>query len=370
MRSGRAKGIFRQVCTAFPNLAVSLSRHSWWAALFTNKSDMANPNTPADQPVPSISAAELRRRLLSSTPPPIAATASTPVSNEDLAEDDAPPPGSGTLGGTQELLSRLKMPGKSGAVQVPTARPAPIPVVPDPLPNRSSASRRTPPPTNGRLYGDSSSAIAGALSHLADLTHGSRHDDSPMGEIQRLKSENNELRKLLDEMKHLLQEASDTEQQLVSKEKEFETALAEKDAQIDELSIHLAAFEEQIAKGELIPPPPVPKTRTELEEWGDELEKESAKLTQDKKRLEDERRQLHEDEEALEKQMREMEVSMARERAMLARQETELKRLSAEIQHELEILQRGDAGLREQMAKFQRRAQEVMTKPGGPNGRR
>jgi hypothetical protein len=60
--------------------------------------------------------------------------------------------------------------------------------------------------------------------------------------------------------------------------------------------------------------------------------------------------------------MREMEVSMARERAMLARQETELKRLSAEIQHELDILQLGDAGLREQMARFQRRAQEVMSK--------
>jgi hypothetical protein len=65
-----------------------------------------------------------------------------------------------------------------------------------------------------------------------------------------------------------------------------------------------------------------------------------------------------------------MEVSMARERAVLARQETELKRLSAEIQHELDLLQRGDATLREQMAKFQRRAQEVMTKPGHQGGGR
>ena len=55
--------------------------------------------------------------------------------------------------------------------------------------------------------------------------------------------------------------------------------------------------------------------------------------------------------------------------ALIARQETELKRLSAEIQHELDLMQRGDAGLREQMAKFQRRAQEVMTKPP-PSGRR
>lgn len=330
---------------------------------------MANPNSPPDQPPPSISAAELRRRLLASTPPPIAATASTPDPVETAVEGEEPAqPGSGIWNGTQDLLARLKMPGKSGAVPVPTSRPAPVvpvPSVPEPLPNRTPVNRRTPPPNSSRLYGDSTSAIAGALSQLADLSHGSRHDDSPMGEIQRLKAENKELRTLLDEMKHLLQEASDTEQQLAAKEKEFETLTAEKDAQIEELNAHLGAIEEQIAKGELAPPPPVPKTRSELEEWGDELEKESAKLTQDKKRLDDERRQLREDEEALEKQMRDMEVSMARERAMLARQETELKRLSAEIQHELEILQRGDAGLREQMAKFQRRAQEVMTKPPG-----
>jgi chromosome segregation ATPase len=175
-------------------------------------------------------------------------------------------------------------------------------------------------------------------------------------------------------MKHLLQEASDTEQQLVAKEKEFETALAAKDGQIEELSAQLGAIEEQIAKGELAPPPPVPKTRTELEEWADELEKENAKIQQERKRLDDERHQLREDEEGLETQMREMEVAMARERALIARQETELRRLSAEIQHELELVQRGDTSLRDQMVKFQRRAQEVLTttKPSGGtnNGRR
>ncbi len=332
---------------------------------------MANPNLPSDQSPPAISAAELRRRLLASTPPPIAATASTPDPVEEGAVEEAVPVASPGSWNGSDLLARLKMPGKSGAVPVPTARPVPGPELPPP-PNRGALNRRPPGSNGGRSYnGEPTSAIAGALNHLADLTHGSRHEDSPLGEIQRLKAENKELRTLLDEMKHLLQEASDTEQQLAAKEKEFEAALAEKDVQINELNAHLGAIEEQIAKGELAPPPPVPKTRSELEEWGDELEQESAKLTQAKKRLEDERRQLREDEEALEKQMRDMEVSMARERAMIARQETELKRLSAEIQHELEILQRGDAGLREQMAKFQRRAQEVMVKPGGPpNGRR
>jgi hypothetical protein len=339
---------------------------------------MANPNTPPEQPA-AISAAELRRRLLASTPPPMPTATPVPEEAEEVNEGagTSPPPGSWNGAGTQDLLARLRMPGKSGSVPVPAARAvptpaAPVPAVPDPIPGRAQASRRTPGSTS-RISGDSSSAIAGALNQLADISNGSRHDDSPLAEIQRQKAENKELRTLLDEMKHLLQEASETEQRLVAKEAEFESVVTAKDAQIEELSAQLGTIEEQIAKGELAPPPPVPKTRTELEEWGDELEKESAKLTQDKKRLDEERRQLREDEESLEKQMREMEVAMARERAMIARQETELKRLSAEIQHELDILQRGDAGLREQMAKFQRRAQEVMTKPPGgspPNGRR
>lgn len=330
---------------------------------------MANPNTPADPTASaaSLSAAELRRRLLASTPPPMAAAATT----EPLAEldelDDAAPPASNWSGGTNDLLARLRMPGKSGSVPAPSARPTPA----LPEPPRAAVNRRTPAPPGSRLYGgEAPSAIAGALDHLAGLSSGHGRDDSPAGEIQRMKAENKELRTLLDEMKHLLQEASETEQRLVAKEKEFASVVAEKDAQIDELSAQLGAIEEQIARGDLAPPPPVPKTRSELEEWGDDLEKESAKLTQDKKRVVDERRQLREDEEALEQQMRQMEVSMARERAMIARQETELRRLSAEIQHELDLLQRGDAGLREQMAKFQRRAQEVMTKPPGPPPRR
>jgi chromosome segregation ATPase len=260
-------------------------------------------------------------------------------------------------GSSQDLLARLKLPGRPGAAPAPASG-----VVEPPAPK----SRAMPSPSRvGNA--EAASAIAGALSQLAGIDSGARHggDDSPLAEIQRLRAENRELRTLLDEMKHLLGEASEAEQQFGTREKELEALLAEKDSQIDELSAHLGTIEEQIAKGELAPPPPPPKTRSELEEWSDELEKESAKLQQEKKRLEEERRQLREDEDGLEAQMREMEVSMARERAMLARQETELKRLSAEIQHELDILQRGDAGLREQMARFQRRAQEVMNNPSG-----
>ena len=330
---------------------------------------MANPNQPPEPP-PSLSAAELRRRLLASTPPPIAATASTPG-----PDDTAEGPAYNWAAPSTDLLARLRMPGggsKSGPIPVPLGRaavPPPLPFDPPPTPGvtRAAVNRRTPLP--GGRGADPGSAIAGVLNQLANVADGSGRapvDDSPMAEIQRLRGENKELRTLLDEMKHLLQEASDTEQQFGLKEKEFEAALAEKDAQVEELSAQLGSIEEQIAKGELAPPPPAPKSRTELEEWSDELEQENARLAQERKRLDEERRQLREDEEALEQQMREMEVSMARERALIARQETELKRLSAEIQHELDLVQRGDAGLREQMAKFQRRAADVMSnRPGG-----
>jgi hypothetical protein len=338
---------------------------------------MADPNTPAE---PSLSAAELRRRLLASTPPPVAASAASPDFN--LADLPQSPTASGAWASSSgtDLLARLRMPGgRSGSIPVPQARQAapPPPQAPAPV------NRRTPIP--GRAAADPASAIAGALSHLAGLGEapsggssmsGSRTggggiplDDSPLAEIQRLRGENRELRSLLEEMKQLLQEASGAEQDFTVKEKEYEAALAEKDAHIEELSIQLAEVEEKIARGELAPPPPVAKTRSELEEWGDELEKENAKLTQERRRIDEERRQLREDEEGLETQMREMEVGMARERAILARQETELRRLSAEIQHELELLQRGDAGLREQMSKFQRRAQDVMARPSGPQRR-
>jgi hypothetical protein len=328
---------------------------------------MPNANSPPEQPV-AISAAELRRRLLASTPPPMAAAvAAAPVADAKgaaLGEPQVPPP-TMPAGGAQQILAQLRMPGKSGVVAVAASRPAPaVPIATDPLPPRSVASRR--PAAN---YLDPDSALAGALNNIPGMQDSGRFEE-PTSDFQRLKSENKELRKLLVEMKQLLQEASETEQKLVAKEKEFEAAVSAKEAQIEELNTQLGSIEEQIAKGELAPPPPVPKTRTELEEWGDELEKENAKLQQERKRLDDERRQLREDEEALESQMREMEVSMARERALIARQETELRRLNAEIQHELELMQRGDATLREQMAKFQRRAQEVLVKPPSGNGRR
>jgi len=201
----------------------------------------------------------------------------------------------------------------------------------------------------------------------------------PAADITRLVQENAELRGLLDEMRTLLAEASEQEQQHLEQQMQMQTIQQEselrqqdyleeiraKNDAIETLERQFEEIEASIASGSLAPPAP-PKTRGELEEWADELEKESFKLTQERRELNNDRQQLREDEKALEKQMRDMEVQMARERALLARQEMELRRLNDEIQRELELMQRGDASLREQLSKFQRRHQEVMTRTGAP----
>lgn len=165
------------------------------------------------------------------------------------------------------------------------------------------------------------------------------------GVVEQLQAENQQLNQLLDEMRQLLQEASEQQEILQAEVNTVNEAFGA-------AQVRMAQLEEIVNTK--------PKTRGELEEWSDELERESSQLTQEKKSLNEDRRQLQDDEMSLEKQMRQMEVGMARERAMLARQETELKRLSAEVQREIEAIQRGDAGLRDRMATFQRRHAEAM----------
>jgi hypothetical protein len=307
---------------------------------------MSNPNSIPD-PAPSISAQELRRRLLSSTPPPMNPPSANTIDNPH--EEGEQKPQSGVPVTTESMLRKLRVP-------IGAAAPAPVPEVPAEEPAPAFHSKMAAFGRRASSFGN------GAYSG-----YGMDPSESPNAEVQRLKAENKELRQLLGEMKVLLQEASDSEQKVQSLRQEVAEELTEKEAQIEALTEQLHAIEEQIADGTLAHAQPnsPPKSRTELEEWTEELEQEANRLNQERKRMDDERRQLREDEESLEKQMRDMEVSMARERALMARQETELKRLSAEIQHELEIMQRGDANLREQMQKFQRRAQEVLQKPGG-----
>jgi hypothetical protein len=326
-----------------------------------------NPNMPPDPPA-SISAAELRRRLLASTPPPAAAPEPPAKSSSSLNMGD--------------VLSKLRMPGQSGAAPPPPVMPD---VAPEPAPYSPAATiNRRPPVARGSLDVGGSSfgmpaspfgmepppATAAAPASATPPGPGGAAGVDPA--VARLKEENKELRKLLSEMKQLLQEASEAETQNAAKISELTQAVTEKQRLVDDLQGQMQAIEEQIASGALGGPAQTgpPKTRTELEEWADELERDQAKLAQERKKMDEDRRQLREDEEALEQQMKNMEVSMARERAMMARQEMELKRLSSEIQHELEIMQRGDASLRQQMEKFQRRAQDVMQGKlgGGPGG--
>lgn len=173
-------------------------------------------------------------------------------------------------------------------------------------------------------------------------------------DVDAYRREAEHLQQLMEEMRQLLHEASEQEQRMQEEVADRELKLEASELRVKEL--------ETVVNTK-------PKTKTELEEWADDLERESMQIAQERRAMEGDRKQLREDESALEKQMREMEVGMARERAMLARQEQELKRLNSEIQHELEIMQRGDGALRERLAVFHRRhAEAVGEAPPAANG--
>ena len=320
-----------------------------------------NPDYPVSEAAPSISAAELRRRLLASTPP-LAISQSSALSDADI---DLP---SVTLKvvGRPNIPGRLTMPGTHGPVSANALAPTPSEPPPAPIPRSRLAATleaTVPPASKSGAF-----PVPGARSAPVELAPGVGPAPRPHTEddYRRIKQENRELRKLLDEMKQLLQEASDNEQTHSNRETQIAEQLAQKQRQVDELTDQIQMIEEQVASGALMQAPRTPKTRTELEDWSDELEQEGARIEKRQRVLENDRKQLREDEESLERQMRQMEVSMAKERALMARQETELKRLSAEIQHELEIMQRGDASLREHLSKFQRRAADVIQGRIGP----
>ena len=336
---------------------------------------MAHPDNPTDPP-PSISAADLRRRLLSSTPPPAPSSAAGHAFDLDalLGVDRAAQAGAARASG----IIRLTMPTAHGPVAAASLPPVNEPTPGSgPLPPPGYRSRASDPASMTISGTPAGSLGAGAgkfpappdlggslLMQVPPATSTGGANPTPE-DFKRVRHENRELRKLLEEMKTLLQEASENEQKASQREQDLLGQMHIRQRQLDELTSQMQAIEDQVASGALGPAAPVPKTRGELDEWADDLEKENAKLTQERRRIDEERQQLREDEESLETQMRQMEVSMARERALMARQETELKRLSAEIQHELEIMQRGDASLRDQLSKFQRRAADVLQKPGG-----
>jgi hypothetical protein len=299
---------------------------------------MANENT-------RLSTAELRRRLLSPSP--------TPPEPDIDSPPATPAPAPRSL-----LASRLVVPPTFADAPVAEDEPtypihdlaggdsAPVEATPVPF-NRST-------PTDLRRPGGRTS-LSIPRPAVPQSGSASGGPDPAIDQLRRetdyYRREAESLQQLMEEMRQLLQEASEQEQRV-------QAELADRDLKIEAAEAKVKELEAAVnAK---------PKTKTELEEWADDLERESMQIAQQRRTMEEDRKQLRDDEAALEKQMREMEVGMARERALLARQEQELKRLNAEIQHELEIMQRGDGALRERLALFQRRHAEVVSGEGPP----
>gem|GEM_PF-617284 len=176
-----------------------------------------------------------------------------------------------------------------------------------------------------------------------------------------LADENAQLRQMIQETRLMLEDAAASESESLARETEYQRMIDDLNEQVVQMREQFASFEKQVHSASPA------RQEDDLEEWANEIEKDSARLSQERRALDVERSQLREDEDALEQQMRTMEVQMARERAVMARQETELKRLSSDIQHELEMMSRGDAALRDQLQKFQRRHQDVLSRgAGGP----
>ncbi|VTS05923.1 hypothetical protein [Tuwongella immobilis] len=347
---------------------------------------MASSELPPDS---DRDASNLRRRLL--TTPPAADDSTAPASPEPDPRQSLPRGVLQRLSGTRKTEDALGSSSESSPppglqdtptpnidfMRPPARREPPRPAAAPPAATPPMSPPMQPPATPMRSMTPQPPVSAAAT----DLNLAAAFPEIQIGEhteADLLRRENIELMAAIEEARLLLQEAAQMETDFQAREQTYQSQInelqelfASKQTEFETLQQQLELIEQSIAAGGLAPatnpvvmPPPPPKTRTELEEWADELERESAKLNQERRKLEQERLQLREDETALEKQMRDMEVQMARDRASIARQEIELKRLSAEIQHDLEMMQRGDATLREQLAKFQRRHQDVMSRGG------
>jgi hypothetical protein len=279
-----------------------------------------------------LSTAELRRRLLAPSAPP------------SEADPEAAP--SAPAAQPRSMLAyRLVVPHTFADAPIAEDEPTyPIPGEPSPVQATPLPFNRSTPTELRRPTSRSSHQISRPI--VVPAAGPDPVVDQLRREAELYRKDAESLQQLMEEMRQLLQEASEQEQRM-------QNELADRDLKLEDASAKIQELEAAISAK--------PKTKTELEEWADDLERESMQIAQDRRTLDEDRNQLREDEASLEKQMREMEVGMARERAMLARQEQELKRLNSEIQHELEIMQRGDGALRERLAMFQRRHAEVIS---------
>lgn len=186
-------------------------------------------------------------------------------------------------------------------------------------------------------------------------------------EFARLRRENNELQKLIEELRQIFSQATEQEaenaryiEQLQAQLGDVQKQLTEKDEQLTLFQCQIHELEQHIQQA--APPPP---SEDELSKMADELEKERVQVTRDRKELEAEREQLRDDEQDMMKQMREMEVQMAKERAEMARQRTELQRLHGEIERELGQMQGNDRAVADRLVQFQRRHKDLINRSSG-----
>lgn len=185
-------------------------------------------------------------------------------------------------------------------------------------------------------------------------------------EFARLRRENNELQKMIEELRLIFSQATEQEAENARYIEQLQGQLGDTQNQLTEKEEQLTLFQSQIQELEqhiqqAAPPPP---SEDELSKMADELEKERVQLARDRKELDSEREQLRDDEQDMMQQMREMEVQMAKERAEMARQRTELQRLHGEIERELGQMQGNDRVVADRLVQFQRRHKDLVNRAG------
>jgi hypothetical protein len=173
------------------------------------------------------------------------------------------------------------------------------------------------------------------------------HEDAePAGTPEDLLVENAVLRARVAELEEQLA-AGSGDSSWAERQSEYEALLEEKSEVIRALHQKLQEHRDDGTEGS--------GRRGELPQQGE--------LVELKAQLDAQREQLCDDEAALMQQMTQMEMTMSKERAELARQRAELQRLHSDIRHELEVAGR-DGALRDRLATFQRRHQEVTGRKG------
>ncbi len=184
--------------------------------------------------------------------------------------------------------------------------------------------------------------------------------------VQALTSENEELRRMLDEYERRLVELVDNRPADLSKDvadlkaenEELRQLLAEKEGLINELRERIEKLQAQ-PKVEAA----APRESMDLESYEAELNQYRQQLEVDRAKLNKEIEQLRSRNAELDDATREMEMEMSKERAELGRERIRLDRLREEVRSELERIQR-DATMKESLAPVHKLREEMIQKKG------